>query len=237
MPIREGSGTGLSTKGFSEVRKGDGTVLFSKSTIPDSGVTLYEFEQDLTDSWGGNDAVDNTSAGYSTTAQYGTYAKAFDGVDDDIDTTIETVGSTGGEYSLAFWLYYRGSTSSFQRFMGNYGNTGDDIWIGNNGGGDLRFQDDKAGAPIASGALETDTWIHVVMAVDSNGVEGYKNGSSIVTAGTGRSSASSTGQNFLIGQERNGNYADMIVDNFKYFDKRLSDTEASNLYNTGSIDG
>jgi len=40
LPIRRGDGTGLSAKGFSEVRKGDGTVLWSAGTqIPDSVVS------------------------------------------------------------------------------------------------------------------------------------------------------------------------------------------------------
>jgi len=30
--------------------------------IPDSGVSRWEFEQDVTDSWGNNDGIDNTSA-------------------------------------------------------------------------------------------------------------------------------------------------------------------------------
>jgi hypothetical protein len=242
-PIRDGSGNSIGSirlgdgSEISEVRTGAGDVLFSANAIPDSGVTHYEFEQSLVDSWGTNDANDNTSAGYSTTAQEGSYAKAFDGDNDSINTTISSIGSSEGEYTIAFWLYYRGSTSSFERFMGNYANTVDDIWIGNGGGGDIRFQDDEAadGSVVASGVLEMNTYIHVAMAVDSTGVEGYKNGSSVATGGSGRSAASSTGQAFVIGQDGNGNYADMIIDEWKYYDKRLSDSEVSSLYSTGSI--
>ena len=43
MPIRKGDGTGLSVPGFSEVRTGDGTVLWSAgSAIPDSVVDNFE---------------------------------------------------------------------------------------------------------------------------------------------------------------------------------------------------
>jgi hypothetical protein len=43
VPFRKGDGTGLGAKGFSEIRKGDGTVLWSAGPdIPDSVVDNYE---------------------------------------------------------------------------------------------------------------------------------------------------------------------------------------------------
>lgn len=47
-------------------------------------VARYEFEGDTTDSWGTNDATDNTSAGFVTDGVAG-QAKAFDGTDDYLD--------------------------------------------------------------------------------------------------------------------------------------------------------
>jgi len=45
-PLRQGDGTGLSASGFSEVRKGDGTVLFSAGgEIPDSAVAQFDARQ------------------------------------------------------------------------------------------------------------------------------------------------------------------------------------------------
>ena len=41
VPIRKGDGTGLAAKGYSQVRKGDGTVLWN--AIPDSGVYLDDW--------------------------------------------------------------------------------------------------------------------------------------------------------------------------------------------------
>src|SRR6056297_552490 len=70
----------------SEVVAPDGSVVFEAGPdIPDSGIAQYEWEQDVTDSWNGYDGTDNTSAGYSTDNQEGTYSKAFDGTDDYVN--------------------------------------------------------------------------------------------------------------------------------------------------------
>lgn len=55
IPIRQGDGTGLSASGFSEVRTGDGTVLWSAGgEIPDS--------QDLFGRWDASDKTDLSSS-------------------------------------------------------------------------------------------------------------------------------------------------------------------------------
>jgi len=53
MPIRRGDGTGLSVPGFSEVRKGDGAVLWSAGgDIPDGGLSHRYDASQLTGSQG-----------------------------------------------------------------------------------------------------------------------------------------------------------------------------------------
>lgn len=48
IPIRQGDGTGLSVPAFTEVRKGDGTVLWSAGAeIPDSGIPQYPYQDTL----------------------------------------------------------------------------------------------------------------------------------------------------------------------------------------------
>jgi len=86
MPIRRGDGTGLSVPGFSEVRKGDGTVLWSAGAdIPDSVVLQY-----YADSWSQGDSTWNDEAGTSDATVNGgpTAATLSDGSD-----SIETDGS------------------------------------------------------------------------------------------------------------------------------------------------
>jgi hypothetical protein len=46
-----------------------------------------------------------------------------------------------------------------------------------------------------------------------------------------------SGKGMIIGQERNRNYADTIMDDFRYYEKELTPAEVSNLYNDGSING
>jgi len=57
-PIRRGDGTGLNAQGFSEIRKGDGTVLWS--AIPDSDVYLN-------DDWDDNQLTSNREGSGTTT--------------------------------------------------------------------------------------------------------------------------------------------------------------------------
>lgn len=59
-PIRQGDGTGLTQKGIAEVRKGDGTVLWSAAPdIPDSDVYLH-------DDWGDNKLQNRDDSGTTT---------------------------------------------------------------------------------------------------------------------------------------------------------------------------
>ena len=44
VPIRKGDGTGLAAKGYSQVRKGDGTVLWN--AIPDRGMAYYDVTEE-----------------------------------------------------------------------------------------------------------------------------------------------------------------------------------------------
>lgn len=86
-PIRDGAGTGLSVPGFSEVRKGDGTVVWSKGPdIPDSVVSRWRFNEgsgsNATDSIDGNDAA-ITGATYTTNSAEETHALSFDGAGGD----------------------------------------------------------------------------------------------------------------------------------------------------------
>ena len=73
------------------------------TAIPDSGISRYEFEQDVTDSWGDNDGTDNTSAGYTTDAAVGSYAKSFDGVDDVVPLGNNAIDPTRTNLSVSIW--------------------------------------------------------------------------------------------------------------------------------------
>lgn len=88
-PIRRGDGTAITPKGIAEVRKGDGTVLYSAAgEIPDSEnlQSYYDWREED----GSSPVTDQTKNGYDLSGAYsgvggdinGNQAGVFDGIDD-----------------------------------------------------------------------------------------------------------------------------------------------------------
>ncbi|PHQ45408.1 hypothetical protein DJ68_13040 [Halorubrum sp. C3] len=79
-------------------------------------------------------------------------------------------------------------------------------------------------------------WHHVVGVYDGNDeqvlyVDGGAENSTIADGGT-----ASTTANFQMGDREDGDYAYQgDLDDVRFYDKALSSTEVSNLYNTGAI--
>lgn len=195
------------------------------STIPDSGVSRYEFEQDVTDSWGGNDGMDNTSAGY-VSGKVGDYAKAFDGTDDYVDVPTYPMPS-GGPYSVSMWVNYQTINTGTAQVA---------FWFRDNQ--NLIFREDGSGNWSFAGmgvstSISANTWYHVVATADSNSNgTGYVDGSQV---GTGDVSGSQNQQNRFGQAYNNSQPADLYLDDVGIYDKELSSQEVSNLYNTDSI--
>ena len=215
--------------------------VFVDSVIPDSGVARWEFEQDVTDSWYSNDGTDNTSAGYTTDATQGSYAKSFDGVDDDVvfdhDLSLTT-------YSAAVWI--KTSVAQVQPFISrrdvdggptkNYGimSNSDGAPAANHYDVDnSTWQRTDATTNIADGS-----WHHLVATYDGSDIVIYVDGNSEGSTAAGTPYTDST-QATRLGYEAGitNEYFEGDADDSRLYDKALTDTEVSNLYNTGSISG
>jgi len=106
-PMRLGDGTSLRAKGYSQVRKGDGTELWN--AIPDSALLQIDATQDsasdgssistLTDFSGENNNLTGGSATYQTGVRNGNPVYDFDGVDDEYTLSSPT---TAQPYTLAY---------------------------------------------------------------------------------------------------------------------------------------
>lgn len=214
--------------------------------IPDSGVSRYEFEQDVTDSWGPNDGTDNTSAGY-VTGTIGSYAKDFDGADDYVDITYSVwdIGSSDA-YTYTAWVKttstakqvvwnHRGSDGSVAQLKFNEdaadANTADTIRLfARDGGGTI--------LDIDFSATVTDgNWHLIGGAVNpsSGGGALYYDGSKSAT-GTASIGAFTFDNNQHGGDPSGvGQYMDGPIDDPRAYSKELTDTEFNNLYNTDSI--
>jgi len=248
LRVRVGGVTGFvpttsSGGAFSDLRlQHSGTTLqwhdsLEASVIPDSGVSRWEFEQDVTDSWGDNDGTDNTSAGYTTDSAVGTYAKSFDGLDDVV--FIPDIGIFGGN-SFTFSAWVQPASTKDQRFVISV--QGERDWkFGGTSGGSFIFETFNGSSTFTvSGTYSTGSYQHFVGVYDSSsGMTLYKDGSSVDSNGfTGTADSSNSGSRANgIGAESAafGDYFDGDIDDPRIYDKALSASEVSNLNSTGSI--
>lgn len=199
---------------------------------PPSGVSRWEFEQTLTDSWDSNPWTDNTSAGYTTTAKYGSYAKAFDGADDYL-SNADIVTETNA-WTLSAWVYWAGNSRGiiYSTDEDNNAPRGFQFRVDSDG---TLFVFDGNAAYNTTAAISTSTYQFVALAkaadgtftVDVNGVRENFTGSFNDTT-------HSLYQGARSGANVDNPFADYIDDG-RYHDKQLSDAELDELRTTGGI--
>jgi hypothetical protein len=212
-------------------------VSVEVSDIPDSAISRWKFEQDVTDSWGNNHGTDNTSAGY-VTGTVSSYAKDFDGSDDYVDLNYSP--DTFDGKSLSLW-FKTTEGSALTRIVA--ARDGDSLFVQNdNATLEYIVEDDGTSGNIASNFTIADgNWHHVVVMYGSNSMEMYLDDSSQGTDSV--SITSTTLPNLYAGAwndvEGGGikSYYQGQIDDIRVYDKVLSSTEVSNLYNTDSISG
>jgi len=217
----------------------------SLSAIPDSGVARWKFEQDVTDSWGSYDGTDNTSAGYTTDAAVGEYAKSLDGADDNVDIGTEVVGGLSA-FSIAVWLNFDEETVSSWKFPVAEYNWGgpNNFYIAHNEGDDTVSAEvgGVSASRISAGQPTAGTWEMYTLVYDgtsnSDAVRLYRNDTRNSETGADGSAVASNGLSLKYGETSGGTREwPGDADDPRIYDKGLSDTEVSNLYNTGSISG
>jgi len=214
----------------------DGQEAFSG--IPDSGVLRYEFEQDVTDSFNNNDATDNTSAGY-VSGKVGSFAKDFDGTDDHVVAPIEMSNFTSGGLSISAWVNIDSLTDNFTVMSSRrngieniFDVRGDDSisWFTEDSGGLNGFE--NSGVSVGTG-----TWRHLVAVYDpANGYSIYRDGIEQASSADTRFVSNSMDEQIGGGPDTRG-FGDGAIDDLRFYEKSLSSTEISNLFNTGSISG
>jgi hypothetical protein len=205
----------------------------STATIPDSAIARWEFEQDLTGSWGSYDGTDNTSAGYTTDAAVGSYAKSFDGTDDYVGAPTPQL-TTPLSYSV--WVHV---DSGGMRFIANQDTPTMYIQKENDDSLAMNIYDGSNNYYVTpSETIPSNSWVHLAYVVDSGVDEAraYIDGSNVGTASDSGDITLASGH--YIGASRTpGSFTSGDIDDLRIYDKALSDTEVSNLYNTGSISG
>jgi len=205
------------------------------SEIPDSVVTLYEFEDDsdtttAIDSFNNNDGTIN-GATYTTTSAVDSLALSFDSGDTVVfptlisDTTVDLsvslyvrADSFNGDFEPVFQVEATGSSSSSIQIQTM--SDGRIRWMVHHGG----FTD------VFTPAVPTNTYAHIVgVYKGENQIEVYLDG---VLEDTRSVSGRTRDPVDYWALESPGG---RIVDDVRVYSKALTSTEVSNLYNTDSI--
>jgi hypothetical protein len=220
-PIRKGDGTVVEPNGISEVRTGDGRVFYD--TLVE--VSRWRFEQDVTDSWdGNNDAVDETSAGYATDAKRGSYSKQFNGNGGYVEVSSLTEIDTSGDFTLTFWANFDGVTDSYPRLVAK-------------GGIEVYYDTDKSEfvavwsfVDVArTGVSKSNgSWYFIAQRqAGQNGaiyIDGVEEGATSITP-------SDDGSSITIGGAGGSNSFDGEIDDVRWYSKALSDAQIQDIYN------
>jgi hypothetical protein len=219
--------------------------------IPDSGVSRWAFDEGsgstAIDEWGGNDAS-IVGATYTTASQVGSHALEFDGVGDEVNAGDPADGSLDfgtGDFSIAVWVNINDLQTNRVLAAKNNSQSGDGwsfevlsdgrvAWYRGNGATANNL------SQVADSTLSTSTWYLLTATIDYNTeVSIYINDAEASYSNIYSNWASvSNSYDFRIGRHE-GLARDMDgkMDDPRIFDKELSSTEVSNLYNTGNISG
>jgi hypothetical protein len=228
------------------------TIEIEVTDIPESGVSRWKFDHNsdastATDSWGINDGQIN-GASYASAYQ-GSHALYFDGTENYVSVTDNaTLNFDSTEsFTVSGWLNLDDLSTNVSMLAKRDGSgnnfEGYQIQVRDADAEFAFFVDDGASGSSVSargGTPTTGSWIHLAGTFDrsSGDLTLYVDSSSV-----GSTSSSlgviSPAANFYVGAYENlsAEYFNGKIDDVRIYDKALSATEVSNLYNTGSVNG
>lgn len=218
------------------------TANLSKvATIPSSAVARYTFDDADTSSgtaediWNNNDGtINGATTGVSGANQTYTTNEAydFDGTDDFVEASGITVT---GEFTFAAWVNTDVTDGSFRNIMGDASSSGaklllaDDNWIQ----GQIQGSSGTNGS-VNSSVINTNQWYHTALVYDGSTLRLYLDGTEVDSTPTGPKPSGD--RTFKVGGQTSfGHYWDGAIDDPRVYDKGLTSTEVSDLYNNGSI--
>jgi len=221
----------------------DGDTVFT--AIPESLISLYEFEQDVTDSVGVNDGVNNGGV-FSTNAEVGSFAIELEKNNNDHvripkDPSLDDVRSV-----FAYVFPQNLSNNSFGDTVYNDENAGnpDSIRLIRMGldGGLVSVNTLNGDSNVSFGqTFNNNQYYHLGFTFDTSGtLAGYVDGSQVGTDQAPSGDIVQIKDGAAIGARLDNTFGDQrffpgIIDDVRLYDKALSPTEVSNLFNTGSI--
>jgi hypothetical protein len=231
----------------------EGVVIGIEPAIPSSGISRWTFDTSDTSSgtaidiWGSNNgSINGATTGASGANQTYTTNEAysFDGANDYVNLQKTMPSNPDTSYSFALWVKTSASNRGVIFGQRDTNNTGSELSI--------EYRADKSNQVRASEFSDLPTiakcdsstdisdgsWYHVVYTRDApnSATELYIDG---VSEDTGSTRPLDHDDAYWIGARGgsggNDRYLDCDIDDVRIYDKELSSTEVSDLYNYGTI--
>jgi hypothetical protein len=219
------------------------------SAIPDSAISRYEFEDSsdtntAIDSWGDNNGAIDGATYDETRSAFGESSLLFDASDDDgVDVPNDGSLNPSDELSIAVWAYPT-TISGGRRIFVSKGDINNDeigIFVESDGQVAARIKIDGSRIELlGSSNLPTDEWTFFTLTFDGSESVLYEDGSSVATDSTSGSITTNT-EKFQFGRDEiqtasGSDYAfDGNLDHSDLYNKGLSSSEVSDLFNNGDI--
>lgn len=214
----------------------DGDVVYT--AIPSSGVLKWNCENGNNDTsvvedvWFDNDGT-VTNASYSNTLGNDSNGAYYDACDINVG-----VSGVSGPVSFSGWFFATWPEGDGNKIVFNFDDSGRKFGVhynnnNNTGGYELLID----GTSIASNVTTAQSWIHIIGTYDGSGnAKIYINGN-LENSASGLTDPTDSGTLYISQAPNEGKNNGLRIAEFRQYSKVLSDTEASNIYNTGSIDG
>jgi hypothetical protein len=212
----------------------DGDTVFT--AFPDSLISHYKFEQNVLDSVGENDLTNNGSGAFTTASKFGDFAKSYDG-SDDFDSIESDIVNESGPFSVS--LFVKTTSGGDVYNQGNSGTNEDfhRLFVETVAKFSVRSQTSPSDDVRISGTIDIEdgNYHHIVATYDSPEMQLFTDGGDKQT-GT-QSNVPNTNRSAFGALYRPSPalFFTGDIDHAKIYSKVLTDTEVSNLSNTGSI--
>ena len=223
------------------------TELSTTPLFTDANLVAYWKLENTSDSKASYTLTNNNSVGFAS----GLFNNAADFGTSNTNKYLSVasdLGITNGACSISAWIKLRTEISTGEyRFVWKF-DTGTDVTYGlkyeyNSGTRRVLFWRVRENAEIKevtyNTVLGTSNWHHMVLTHDGTTLSGYLDGVSVGTpiTATGDGSGVATADFTEIGRGSTAGYASAYIDDVAIFNRALTSTEVSNLYNGFPAEG
>ena len=233
--------------GGETVATSSGGGISGHSTMASDLALYYAFENNLTDSTGNLNATSSGTTSFTNTSgdyKVGTHGLSVAQGHAEIANNSHW-DFAGNDWSISMWY----KASSFQNYGVIFGKGHNNqsgwvepyglIWIRQdptNQGGLECWTNGNSSRFFTTGGNSTDTWYHLVLVHTSTNNKVYLNNSLDVTSTSGSGSTPASNSTISLGRNpwNTSEYITGFIDEVGLFNKALTTTEISDLYNSGN---